>query len=474
MKKILGLLIVFCCLFPGALQAQDPVYDAELVLLRMENYAKYGDYTISGVFKNKSTVNLTNLVFNWQVDGGEIHRYYKDNFDIRPGQLWLFVHPDQISVNQTKDYEIKVWVTAPNGQEDSNTENDTLYHTLQVIEKYPDKFFLIEEITGAWCGYCPRAPIIYKKQVQPHYPNTLLVAVHTGDAMTCTSAREVMNAYVSGVPCGFVNREKNGTVDLAPELWKTSLDKLDPDLTPVDINIYSYYYPETRELKIDVVADFVIDFQGDLRMNCYIIEDGLQGTGSSWAQRNFFNASAQDPYKELEGAGDPLPGYVHNHVVREMLAGSWGEPNIIPAEIKKGDRYVYTKTIEVPDTWLVENMHLIGIVQAYDEDENKRPIINAKPAEIQLATGIEVIAEDPLVSFFPNPVNQESVFHLSDKSQHMAQVEILNSMGQVIVAMELQAGESKAIPHADLATGLYFYTVLVNGVQVESGRLVKN
>ncbi len=475
LHRLLPILIFAIGFATSGYASPNPQNDAGLVIIQMDDYGLLGEYKVRGVFKNEGTDNLSSVIINWQIDGGSIQRYNKDNFDIRPGQSWPFLHPDKVNINEPGKYIIKIWVSTPNGEEDQNPANDTLSHSIQVLESFPEKNFLIEEITGAWCGYCPRAPIIFEKRVKPYYQNALMVAVHTGDAMSTNTSSQVMSTYVSGVPCGFVNRVKvtGGTVDLAPELWKTTLDKLDPDFTPAALNVYSYYYPDTRELKIDVVADFVLDYNGDLRLNCYVIEDGLTGEGRQWDQRNFFNASASEPYMELQGAGDPIPGYVHNHVVREMLAGSWGEPGIIPNQVSAGDRYVYSKTIVLPQNWTVENLHLIGIIQCYHADDiNQRPILNAMPAEIQLATGEKVWPIEDLVTIYPNPVTQDAVITLSQKTPLNKSIRIFNTLGQIMNHFTLEPGTSQLIKKADYPAGLYYYTVFGEENVIQSGKLI--
>lgn len=467
--------LVFVCLISGFNLIAQEVYDAGMVTLQMDSYSKYGEVSVKGVFKNNGNVNLSSIDIYFQEEGGKAKKYHKDNFDIRPGQSWLFLHPDKLTLNKTQNYFIKVWLESPNGQADSNTSNDTLVQRIQVIQNFPEKHFLIEEITGAWCGYCPRAPIIFEKVVKPAYPNAIMVAVHTGDAMTCTDGSAAMNAYVSGVPCGFVNRSNPSPypVDMSPEQWKGALDKLDPEFTPADINVYNYFDPETKEWKIDVVADFVLDFSGDLRLNCYVIEDGLSGTGSQWAQRNFFNASASEPYMELQGAGDPLPNYVHNHVVRKMLGGSWGAPDIIPNQVYAGERYVYSQTFVVPDNWNMDQVHLIGLLQCYHSDKNKRPILNAKEAELSLKTGVTTLNTESGVKVYPNPGKDWINFEFSE-AQNYTSLEILDLQGRLIRSIPINSNSPQLIQLdiSNLDPGLYFYKAYQANKPANTGRFL--
>ncbi len=371
-----------------------------------------------------------------------------------------------------------VWLANPNGLPDENPINDTLYHTIQVIEKFPERKILLEEITGAWCGYCPRAPIIIAKNILPKYPQVIMVAIHSGDAMAISESNSLRSTYVTGVPTGFVSRvvvQAGGSVALSPESWQHNLEKMDLEFNPIELSVYNYYYPDTRELKVDVVADFVLDTQGDYRFNCYVIEDSLSGTGSQWNQRNFFNLSASDPYMELQGAGDPIPGYIHNHVVRKMTGGSWGQEGIIADSVKRGDRYVYSQTFTLPDHWRIENLHLIGIVQEYNSAPSNRRIVNIKEAELTYATGTKLLVNLHKISLYPNPASEEVWLEVETSEPASFSFEVLNGVGQVILKSDKLSVEGKKFIKLNTnpwSPGIYFVRTMI-GENIQVKKLIK-
>jgi len=461
----------------GSAQAQLFSYEVSLESVTGAPFARTGDrYEIKGVIKNNGIQVLQTLQINWQVADGDIHTYQATDLNMSKSIRGNFTHPAKVDIIDGNDYLVKVWIASPNGQQDEKTRNDTLYHTIQVIDVFPEKHFLVEEVTGAWCGYCPRAPIIFEKQVKPNHPNAILVCLHNGDGMTSPEVDVVNGTYVSGVPCGFVNRAKVGnfTIDMSPEQWKTALDRLDPDFTPAAINVYNYYDPQTYEWKIDVVADFIMDFSGDLRLNCYVVEDSLIGTGSDWEQRNFFNANANEPYMELKGAGDPIPNYYHNHVVRKMLGGSWGQSGIIPKNVKNGERYVFSTTIKPNVRWKMEQISLVGVLQAYSPDKTQRPILNVCKTGVSLATGLELNKVENSISVFPNPVTDHVTVAFKNPPKQAVKIQIYNSLGQI--TQEISTSESATsgiiINTSDWQPGIYFVKAIV-GDKVETRRVVK-
>jgi hypothetical protein len=454
--------------------------DISLTRINLPDYGQFSEEYVQGVFRNNGTDSLFSMDIFWQANGGRIYKYHKDNFAIKSGQSWIFTHSYKVKFDKPVNYDIKVWVANPNGQPDENPENDTLYHTVQVIEKYPARKLMIEEITGAWCGYCPRAPIIYEKTIKPFYPQVMMVAIHTGDGMEITESKPLRDTYVTGVPTGFVSRgvaSGYGNVDLSPESWKGRLQDMDLEFNPVKLSVYNYYYPDTREWKVDVIADFVLDIVGDYRFNIYVIEDGLSGTGSKWNQRNFFNLGASEPYMELQGAGDPIPGYVHNHVVRKMTGGSWGADGIIPDSVKRGDRYLYSETFTIPENWDPDNLHLIGMVQEYNSRESKRPILNVEEAELSYATGTEPIVSASSIKIYPNPVSDQAILEIINAdSNSLTAFLVLSSNGHTILKSDVFKFEGRkvfAINTSNWAKGIYFIKTTI-GSRVLVEKIVRN
>jgi hypothetical protein len=478
MKHFLKVIVLFVAV-ASTVSAQTPVNDASMYKLQLPAYSEFKTMKLMGVFKNNGTDTLKSVTISWKVNNGTVHQLEKTGLTVSRLQTWPFTAEEDLVLNAEGSITVKAWVSMPNGVTDENHSNDTLTQTIQVIEKYPERHMLIEEVTGAWCGYCPRAPIIYRVNVQPVFPNTIFTAVHSGDGMVANESKDFQNTYVTGVPCGFVDRKRTSSdagIDFAPEDWLRLLNNFDNKFTPVDIHVYNYYEPATRNWKIDVVADFVFDMTANYRMNCYIIEDSLYGTGSAWDQRNFFNGGASVPYMSLQGAGDPLPGYKHNHVVRKMLGGSWGQAGIIPATVKRGDRYVYSTTFKADSKWKMENVHIVGIVQQYDADKFKRPIINSVEGEVELLTGTETVVMNSGFKVYPNPVSDFVGIEFNLESNADCQLQVLNSLGQEAwsKSVSLQTGKQRqTIPMVSFPAGIYFIRLATPGkVYVE--RLVKD
>lgn len=476
MKKLLLALVLGVVLGPN-LPAQITTNDIGLLKITSNIWARPGDeFVVQGQFKTFGTQVLQEANFNWSVADGETQVFHMTGINLSKSRDSVFVHPQTLAVTGTDDILIKIWVSDPNGQTDEKSRNDTLYHTVQVIGDFPERHIVLEEFTGAWCGWCPRGPITYRDQILPNYPNVILAALHNGDDMVFADGNTVVSAYASSFPSGMIDRRAVGNLPtaLGTNDWITALNQMDTEFTPAAIQVYNYYYPDTYEWKIDVVVDFIMDYSGDLRLNCFVLEDGVTGRGSGFDQSNYYDTRTDIP--ELRGIGNPVVGYEHNHVVRDMLGGPWGQAGIIPSKVKRGDRYIFTKTIKPRMGSDIRQMKLVGILQAYGSTKENRPILNAVETEVHLATGYSWNDISTGLQIYPNPTQDHLIAEIESDRQEDCRLEIFNSTGQIIYQTNFRVDIGTLRKSIDTKTwdaGIYFVKVL-QGNRIETSRVIKN
>lgn len=474
MKKIALLLSLCSMLFSNSF-AQIAANDVELLSISTNIWARPGDVVqIKGSFKSKGTEILDHCTFSWSVADGDVYSFVLGNLSMSKNSDSTFTHPDLLTVSGNEDIIVKVWVSLPNGEADVESRQDTLYRTIQIINEFPERNIILEEFTGAWCGWCPRGPITYRDQILPAYPNVILAALHNGDDMVFSAGNSVVSAYVSGFPSGMIDRRAIGdfSIDLSTSEWIAALNQMDTEFTPAAINVYNYYYPDTYMWKIDVVVDFIMDFSGDLRLNCFILEDSVTGTGSGFDQVNYYDTRTDIP--ELQGIGNPIVGFKHNHVVREMLGGAWGQGGIIPSTVKRGDRYIFSKEIKQPGSIDdIRNTHLVGVLQAYSSNKAYRTILNAtKETEVSLATGYNWTQVETKLKLYPNPVSDMAILEMDSQHAGSSVIEVVNITGQTVYHTKLVTITGKQFLNIDTHnwdSGVYF----VRATQNEKVQVIK-
>ena len=79
----------------------------------------------------------------------------------------------------------------------------------------PVKRVLVEEGTGAWCGYCPRGATTLINTIEKYPGKVIGVAVHNnngrglaGDQMTIPEEAEYSTAYMNGFPNMTIDRKR--------------------------------------------------------------------------------------------------------------------------------------------------------------------------------------------------------------------------------------------------------------------------
>ncbi|MBL7997523.1 MAG: Omp28-related outer membrane protein [Candidatus Kapabacteria bacterium] len=291
------------------------------------------------------------------------------------------------------------------------------------LAQQPIKRVLLEEFTGAWCPWCVDGPVRLDELHKKFGDQVIAVAIHDNDKMTIPaySNDDGLKIMAPFFPAGCVNRkfysdEDSKNVGITRENWmaRTAEELAKPAVVDVKIKT-SKFDNSTRVFTITVQYDFYAELNGDIRTNVMLVENGVQGTGTGYDQANAYNALAGAESHPYYGKGNPIKGFIHNHVLRELLGGAWGTKGVIPASVKKGDSFTHTYTFTVPAEWKPENMEVVALAQMYNDDKNNREVLNsigdeflAGPTRIMSAGGLDV----------RNPQQQQNYsFSISNRSE---------------------------------------------------------
>lgn len=91
---------------------------------------------------------------------------------------------------------------------------------------------------------------------------------------------------------------------------------------------------------------------------------------------------------------------------------------------------------------------------------------------VTCSNGIASINNSFSSSVFPNPFSSKITVEFSDAAE---MISIYNMVGEKIKTIALSKGQTKLeINAADLKEGIYFYSILKEGIVIETRKLVKN
>ena len=256
----------------------------------------------------------------------------------------------------------------------------------KVISSVPSSFtkkVLIEEFTGAWCQFCPDGAYILGNIINANNENVIGVSIHSGDDMEIEHTNFLINTYQNtGFPSGMVDRVVattdyygNSIVSMNRGWWDyiatIQLEKIASCGLAMKSDV------SNGNAEIDVHVGFNEQIQGDIRLNVYLIEDNVTGTGYGFDQRNFYNT---DTSSIFFGLGDPIQGYAHNHTLRLVLTESQG--NLISSEaIASGE---HTETFKISIEEFDKNeLSIVAFVNNLGASFAEHEVLNAKKCSIE-------------------------------------------------------------------------------------------
>lgn len=215
---------------------------------------------------------------------------------------------------------------------------------------------LIEDHTGQHCPNCPDAADIIH-DMQQAYPNLIVpVAIHSeqqGIMEPEGLANELGNTYyrhwnVQFKPAGLVSRMDGGDGQrvLDKTIWIYAVQYALEQPTPLDISIQATYtkdHPRQAEIAVDVICTRE-EAAIDGRLQVWLTEDSIVAT-------QFDMSTVRDDY-------------VHNHVLRAAVNGTWGEPVSVKGH---ADRRHYSYTATIPPQCNPEHMNVVAFVYTDEE-----------------------------------------------------------------------------------------------------------
>jgi hypothetical protein len=308
---------------------------------------------------------------------------------------------------------------------------------------------VLENITGAWCGLCPEGNHTSRLLQESFGANIIPIGIHIEDPMTIPTTDTVGEYYTGGGANAFLldrylfpdQQFVPFTFEVTPLSEKIAERLATPPICSVHLN-HVAYDPLSRQVTIGVNATFLQDVSNyqDLRFNLYITEDSVHSTAMGYSQTNFFNMA---PGYFYTGAGNPIINYPHRHVLRAALGNAWGTTssiNSLPKDIVAGTSFAHTYTYTLSETWDIDQINIIGLVQNYNADDFRySEILNAD--DITIAEILATMEANPMQTaitpanlqiekIYPNPAQHQLVLQLLQKENTPTQIALYDLAGK--------------------------------------------
>jgi len=305
---------------------------------------------------------------------------------------------------------------------DENTDNDSQTVIISAIDEVPTKRVLGEEGTGTWCGWCVRG-IVAMEHMAETYPETWIgIAAHVGDPMEidvygATIGNMIGNSY----PGGAVDRK----IILDPSSFENGYNERILSIPPASIDIESINYNEsTGDLNFTANASFIANTT-NYRLSAVIIEHGVTGTESGYAQANYYAGGGAGEMGGFENLENPVPAadMVYNDVARMLIGDFEGVDGSLPANCETGESYTYEFQTNISNDW--DNTEIEIVVMLIDATTGY--IENAN-STTELITAVSTIDQINNIKMYPNPTqNHVTLSNLDD-----ANILIYNMNGTLV------------------------------------------
>lgn len=439
-----------------------------------DTYVTNSTVTIAGTIENTGLNTLNTVDINWSTDGGVT----VNSNSLTPSTASFgsasFTHTiTATALNPGSFTDLMVWTSNPNGVADSLNANDTIRTQFFVNNGTTvSREVLLEEFTTAPCQFCPDGAVIVE-QILASNPAVIAVGEHAcfgTDAMTIPEASTYCAAFGSGAPTACIDRvlfPGEASVAHGRGTWAANASARAAIGSPVTVNITGSYNGATRQVNADVTANFA-DYAvpGDIRVTLFVVEDSITGTGSGYNQVNFYNNQAGHPYV---GAGNPIVGFVHRHVLRDVYptTDAWGDATIIPSSPALNTNYTQSNTFTLNSAWKDQDVSLVAFVSYFNSNTDERVVLNAAEVKLNnISTSIEVIKTDGgSFSIYPNPAADLSTIEFNLSTSKNVMLNMRDIAGKEVLSENfgiLSSGNHKiTVNTANLSNGVYFATFLL-------------
>jgi hypothetical protein len=442
-----------------------------------KKYSLAGNQTIGAVIQSYGGPIVATASLKYSIDGGTP---VQETFS--PGITYSYSYTCSFTAAAALStlgiHTVKVWIDGINGGAvDVDPSNDTATAQITIQATQPPKKVLIEEFTGAWCGYCPRGGVTLGLLTSAD-TNIIGAAIHDHDHMSTTEGNTVVSTYATGFPEGMIDRasdeysysDNNATgaaYDFVADdsYWDTIASIRKAEVVPATVALSAISYnTSTRQISATVTATFVGDVKGAFGINCYVTENKVYGpmggtadtADNQWNQHSYYYDDPNSPFNNVGYLPDPTDHnlaylrpneYIHNHVVNKMMGGANGNSTTIPTTlVTAGQSFSKTFTYTLPASnpsgahrYNPDNIYLVGIVQEYGPTSKANNYIlnvtekklNSNPETALSVHNIEKTSFGS-VSIYPNPASVSSNVAIELMNSQSVIVNVYNALGQVV------------------------------------------
>ena len=238
---------------------------------------------------------------------------------------------------------------------------------------------LLEEFTGFKCGYCPPANKTANDLNNLYHGRFVVVTIHAGslampdDVHTydfqTNVGTEINDAFgIKSNPIGVVNRAPfNDALLIKQDKWEQAAKTFFEKEPQMLINIKSNYSKNVDSLiSVKVDVSYLDKGSANQRLSVFVIEDSIV------QYQKWYNHTPNDNYD-----------YVHHHVLRASMNGTWGD---LLGTVAKGGKVEKSYNMLIPKDsegkflWKPEKIKIVAFV--HNLEANTYEVLQAEEKDL--------------------------------------------------------------------------------------------
>lgn len=269
---------------------------------------------------------------------------------------------------------------------------DPVKMTTRALSFIPRRKVVLEEQTGTWCGWCPKA-IVATDSLKMKYGDQIIpIAIHViDDPMAYDAYAQALVPYgavYGGAPTGLFDRtffssEPMPVVKVGRDErytmrkgFGTAMEQAIAVPTLGEINI-SATRTGINGVTLKSSSRFAMDLNNvDYRVVFVITESGVTGSeAQGYVQHNYLcQYPNRGPVGGFEKMDDEIVGMEFHHVARAVVNNKYtGIEGIIPANVEGGKEYTYNVSFQLPSPLKPDNCAIVAMIV----DAKSGKVINA-------------------------------------------------------------------------------------------------
>jgi len=251
----------------------------------------------------------------------------------------------------------------------------TVKAQLPVSTEPENKNVILEEFTGIHCQFCPDGHKRGNQLAEANPGDVFLINIHAGgyanpsagepDFRTDFGEAIDDQSELAGYPAGTINRHtfpeysqnENGGMAMSRGDWANAAAIVLGQASYANIALEATIDVSSRLLTVDVEIYFTSAAPGDVNLNVAITQDNIEGP----------QVGAETWYPEQIL---PNGNYVHNHMLRHLLTGQWGEVITTTTQgTTVSKQYTYTLPDHINDVNLVlSDLNVLAFIAEGQEE----------------------------------------------------------------------------------------------------------